>query len=249
MNRHAMEAREREQERSAQAKAIRAREQEDAMWAEDDAKVLKKQSKQREAEEKAQRQAEQRALKKELLLREEEELSASVPKKVARRQIQKDLSKMLTEYDKTKQAERRQESNIVNGNSDLPKGNPNRDPTVKSRGAEESSVHVGGLNEALDMLKVDPSNGQPSLPENRHIGQRARVLYRKFCEEELPKLREGNPGLRRSQYNDLLWELWQKSTMNPFVQRNEQRSKERLEQERRWMEGEDVEEDDANSDE
>lgn len=239
MNRHAVEAREREQERSAQIKAKKRQEEEDALWAESDAKALKKQAKQREAEEKAQRQAEQRALKKELLLQEEQELSAKVPQKVSRRQMQKDLSKMLADYDRKKQVEPRENrSQLAAGGAGDPSAGNLKKPGDWSKGG---AVAEGPLNEALSALQLR-NPGEQVVPEDRHIGKRARVLYRLFCEEQLPRLREERPGLRRSQYNDLLWEMWQKDSSNPFVQRNERRSADRLEQERRWIEGDDDEE-------
>nr|CCC95037.1 conserved hypothetical protein [Trypanosoma congolense IL3000] len=237
-NRHAAEARERDQERRDQEKARRQQETEDALWADNDAKTAKKQAKQREAEEKAQRQAEQRALKKELLLQEERELSSKVPVKVTRRQMQKDLSKMLADYDKGKRSERGQ-----GDKADVPKGSgvvPPRNDANASSYREKNPEREGPLNEALSALQLHQATDQAAI-NNRHIGKRARVLYRIFCDEQLPALREEKPGLRRSQYNDLLWEMWQKSPSNPFVQRSERQSAERLEQERRWLEGDDEE--------
>ncbi|KAH9600109.1 Coiled-coil domain-containing protein 124/Oxs1 [Trypanosoma melophagium] len=244
-NRHAAEARERQQEREAQAKAERAKAAEDALWAntDDDPKQQRRMARQREAEAKAQREAELRAERKEQLLQEERELSQKAPQKVTRRQIQKELSKMLSDYDKVKkQQEQQQHGAVVNSETTaLPEGgNPNRAGNKNTNsGYNESSGNeinaTGSVGEVLSAVQSGMTGG-PSVPDNRHIGKRARVLYRHFCDEQLPMLREEKPGLRRTQYNDLLWEMWQKSPTNPFVQRNELRSKERLEEERRWME-------------
>ncbi|EKF38546.1 hypothetical protein MOQ_001243 [Trypanosoma cruzi marinkellei] len=248
MNRHAAEARERDQERQANAKAAREKDKEDAMWAEDDPKQLKKQEKQRETEEKMRRQAELKAERKEQLEQEERELGQKVPQKVTRRQLQKDLSKMLSDYDKLKEKERQQQPGVLvkDVGAALPESNPNRMARNDDRKNSSSEIKAsGGVSDALSALQSGMGLGGVSVPEDRHIGRRARVLYKKFCEEHLPTLREEKPGLRRPQYNDLLWEMWQKSEMNPFVQRSEQRSRERLEQERRWMEGEDDDESDG----
>ncbi|ORC86161.1 uncharacterized protein TM35_000302010 [Trypanosoma theileri] len=244
-NRHAAEARERQQEREAQAKAEREKAKEDAMWAncDDDPRVQRRQARQREAEAKAQQQAELRAERKEQLLQEERELSQKAPQKVTRRQIQKDLSKMLSDYDKVKKQEEQQKHGaVVNSETTaLPVGgNPNRAGNTNTNAGfnEKNGNEIkasGSVGEVLSAVQSGMTGG-PSVPDNRHIGKRARVLYRHFCEENLPTLREEKPGLRRTQYNDLLWEMWQKSPTNPFVQRSELRSKERLEEERRWME-------------
>ncbi|RNF07786.1 hypothetical protein TraAM80_03160 [Trypanosoma rangeli] len=244
MNRHAAEARERDQERQANVKAAREQAREDAKWVENDPKELKRQARQREVEEKARRQDEVRAERKEQLEQEEQELSEKVPQKVTRRQIQKDLSKLLKDYDKGKENERQQQSGALVNNVDaaLPESNPNRAAKNEVRNSSSDIKASGGVTEVLSALQSGMRSGAVPLQEDRHIGKRARVLYRQFCEEHIPTLREEKPRLRRTQYDELLWEMWQKSPMNPFVQRSEQRSKERLEQERRWMEADDDDE-------
>ncbi|RNF21012.1 uncharacterized protein Tco025E_03551 [Trypanosoma conorhini] len=243
-NRHAAEARERDQERQAKTKAVREQTMEDAKWVEDDPRQLKRLAKQQETEEKARRQEEARAERKEQLEREEQELGQKVPQKVSRRQIQKDLSKLLSDYDKGKENERRRQPGALvdNAEASLPESNPNRAARKEARNSSGEIKATGGVTEALSALQSGMQTGAASVTEDRHIGKRARVLYRQFCEEHLPTLREEKPRLRRTQYDELLWEMWQKSPMNPFVQRSEQRSKERLEQERRWMQGDDEEE-------
>ncbi|KAK7198641.1 hypothetical protein NESM_000827700 [Novymonas esmeraldas] len=245
-NRHAEEARLRDEERRIDSRAAREAAKEDARWAETDSKTLKKAEKQREAEQKQAEKADRDAEKREQLAAEEREMSAKVPKKVAQRQIQKDLSKMLSDYDKQRDAIRGgQHGSVVEPakvqDTSLPSGNVNRERGVapySDGGAVTASGTPGDVLAALEKKGgTTTTGGVAEVPENRHIGKRARVLYKAFYAEHLERVKEERPGLRRAQYNDVVWEMWQKSPTNPFVLRTEKVARERLEAERRWMEG------------
>lgn len=42
-----------------------------------------------------------------------------------------------------------------------------------------------------------------------------KAAYAAFEEQEMPRLKEGRPGLKMSQYKEALFKLWKKSPMNP----------------------------------
>ncbi|AIN96470.1 hypothetical protein LPMP_130410 [Leishmania panamensis] len=255
-NRHREEARLRDEERRIDSCAAREAAKENAQWAETDPKVLKKMEKQREMEQKQAEKASRVAEKREQLEEEEREMSAKVPKKVAQRQIQKDLAKMLADYDKERNAVKAGQHGAVveqvkTEEVALPSGNVNRKQGVAAHPAAESESNTvkasGSVTDVLAALeKSGNAAGVAEIPDSRHIGKRAKVLYKAFYAEHLSQVKEERPGLRRTQYNDIIWEMWQKSPTNPFVMRNEKIAHERLEAERRWMEadsnGEDEEE-------
>ncbi|GET86901.1 hypothetical protein, conserved [Leishmania tarentolae] len=247
VNRHSEEARQREEERRIDSRAAREAAKEDARWTETDPKVLKKMEKQREMERKQEEKATRDNQKKEQLEEEEREMNAKVPKKVAQRQIQKDLAKMLADYDKERNTLRSgQHGTVVKPEKieevPLPSGNVNRErgmapyPEVdRESNTIKASGTVADVVTALE--KGGSASGAAEIPDNRHIGKRAKVLYKAFYEEHVEQVKEEKPGLRRTQYNDIIWEMWQKSPTNPFVMRTEKIAHERLEAERRWMEG------------
>ncbi|KAG5484014.1 hypothetical protein LSCM1_05866 [Leishmania martiniquensis] len=242
-NRHSEEARLRDEERRIHSRAAREAAKEDAQWAETDPKMLKKIEKQREMERKQAERATRDAEKREQLKEEEREMNARVPKKVSQRQIQKDLAKMLADYDKQRNALRGGEQGAVASpakteETPLPSGNVNRERGV-ALGQESNTINASGtVSDVLAVLgKGGDSSGAAEIPDNRHIGKRAKVLYKAFYAEHLERVKEESPGLRRTQYNDIIWEMWQKSPTNPFVMRTEKIAHERLEAERRWMEG------------
>ncbi|KPI90210.1 hypothetical protein ABL78_0728 [Leptomonas seymouri] len=245
-NRHSEEARLRNEERQLESRAAHKASVEDAKWAETDAKVLKKLEKQREQEQKQAEKAARDAEKKEQLAEEEREMNAKVPAKVSKRQIQKDLSKMLADYDRQRDAIRGVQHGAVvepakNEDSEvLPSGNVNRERGVASLASgnrDPNTISVSG--KAGDVLAAleGKTTGKAEIPDDRHIGKRARVLYKVFYAESYDAVKEERPGLRRSQYNDIIWEMWQLSPSNPLVLRNEKIAQQRLDEERRWMEG------------
>jgi hypothetical protein len=236
MNRHAAEARQREEERDVERRAAQAKATEDAQWAETDAKTLKRQEKLEEEEKKRQEQTEKRAEKKALLDEEERELGqSSGSKKSAKRNLQKDMAKLLQRYDKEVEKTRGKALPEDAGDS---LENPNRP-------IENTAPHIraSGIDAALHAMETHVLNeggdreGPAADVDRRKMGRRAKVLYDTFCEQQRPILRSENPGLRRSQINNLLWEMWQKCPQNPFVLFKEQRSAEALTEERRWLQG------------
>ncbi|KAG5509538.1 hypothetical protein JKF63_06243 [Porcisia hertigi] len=246
-NRHSEEARLRDEARLIDSRLAREAAKEDARWAETDPKMLKKKEKQREMEQKQLEKATRDAEKKEQLQEEEQEMNVNVPKKVAKRQIQKDLSKMLADYDKQRDAIRQgQHGSVVmpamKEEVPLPSGNMNRVRGVAANSAsghESNTIKASGtVSDVLTALeRGDNAKAAADLPDNRHIGKRAKVLYKAFYAEHFDQLKEERPGLRRTQYNDIIWEMWQKNPANPFVMRSEKVAHERLEAERRWLDG------------
>jgi hypothetical protein len=202
--------------------------------------------KQRELEQRQAEKAARDAEKKQQLAEEEREMNAKVPTKVSKRQIQKDLSKMLADYDRQRDAIRGTQHGAVveplqqADEAALPNGNVNRERGVTpfAGGNQDPNViNVSGKTGDVLAALEGKGAGEAEIPDNRHIGKRARVLYKAFYAEHHDAVKEEKPGLRRAQYNDIIWEMWQKSPNNPFVLRNEKIAQQRLDEERRWMEG------------
>ena len=247
-NRHAEEARTRDNERDSEKRAAENRAKEDAEWADDgDRKMQKKLEREREQAAKAQEQQQRREENQRALQQEERELTQGQPTKVTKKQMQRDVAKLVANYDKemSKMRPGGAQDDAPSAADPLPKKNVNRvsEEDKQKPPAPEVVKASGSVGVAVSAL-TDHTKG---VPDDRHIGKRARVLYKLFCEEHTTRVKEQHPGLRRTQLNDVLWEMWQKSPQNPFVQRSENRSAQRLEEERRWMEegsGDDDDDDD-----
>lgn len=175
--------------------------------------------------------------------------------------MQKDITRMLANYNKEQQAMRAGTHGTIYEASKaakLPKGNVNKNTAssdaVDSVPSIVASGSVGAVLNKLEKAGVPAasgggSNGAPpgskcgalaDIPDDRHIGKRARVLYKNFYAEHLHAVRQEHPQLRRTQYNDIIWKMWLKDPSNPFVQRSEMRDHTALELNRQWMEGSDA---------
>jgi hypothetical protein len=47
-------------------------------------------------------------------------------------------------------------------------------------------------------------------------GRRLKAAFAAFSEATLPELRQDKPGLKQSQYKEMIWKLWQKAPTNPL---------------------------------
>lgn len=226
-NRHTAEAQQRDQERAQESKQARQKAKEDAEWELTDKQELKRAEKMKEMAEKEADRNRREAEKREQLEMEERSATNKVPTKVSKRELQKQLSKMCSDYDKERDSIRGTVPDEPREEEKLVEGNQNR------RHAELPSSNHNSAN-ATEIEFND-----------RNIGKRARVLYRAFYNEQLEKVKEEQPGLRRTQYHNVIWDMWQKSSSNPFAQRKEKAFAERLEAERAWIMGEGEDDDDA----
>ncbi|RIA88971.1 hypothetical protein C1645_773649 [Glomus cerebriforme] len=79
------------------------------------------------------------------------------------------------------------------------------------------------IDDALDLLEISSSsNNIPTNSANieKHPERRFKAAFRAYEEQEMPKLRKENPGLRYTQLHNILFENFKKSPENPFNQAN-----------------------------
>lgn len=46
--------------------------------------------------------------------------------------------------------------------------------------------------------------------------RRAKAAFEAYQERELPLVKQDKPGLKQSQYKEMIWKAWQKAPENPF---------------------------------
>lgn len=46
--------------------------------------------------------------------------------------------------------------------------------------------------------------------------RRAKAAFEAYQEREMPNVKEEKPGLKQSQYKEMIWKSWQKAPENPF---------------------------------
>lgn len=93
------------------------------------------------------------------------------------------------------------------------------DKTVVSYSASNVEDAIDALSLATETgvgAKGGPkgkAGGLDKHPERRH-----KAAWAAYQERELPRVQEERPGLRRTQYREMMWKQWQKSPDNPFNQ-------------------------------
>jgi hypothetical protein len=76
---------------------------------------------------------------------------------------------------------------------------------------DENTISASGVDSAIDVL-----SGNDSATKDPHPEKRRRALYQSYCERMMPCLREDFPGLRLNQYQERIFESWQKAPENPM---------------------------------
>ena len=73
------------------------------------------------------------------------------------------------------------------------------------------SVEASGVDAAVNALKVLTTGESGSKPQSTNM----KAAFAAFQEAELPKLKEENPRLKKSQYDEQLSKMWKKDPRNP----------------------------------
>ncbi|KAJ3186589.1 hypothetical protein HDU85_007409 [Gaertneriomyces sp. JEL0708] len=77
---------------------------------------------------------------------------------------------------------------------------------------------ASGLDAALHLLDLTATSGKQQDKLERHPEKRMKSAWAAFEEREMPRIKAENPGLRLSQYKQMLQKMWKKSPENPMNQ-------------------------------
>lgn len=94
---------------------------------------------------------------------------------------------------------------VVDHSESLLVENPNR----RVEDEDEAFETATGLENAIDALAVGGGS------EDLHPERRQKALYNAFFERTLPEMKESLPGLKLSQYKERIFEMWKTSPENP----------------------------------
>ena len=192
-------------ERVAQEKAQAI---ENANWKETDKHEIKKAERiaQREAKEleRLAREAEKSALRR----AEENALSSSsAPKKVTHFELQRDLERTSSRNRMAHSSSQNFISPDEHASTLMSHSTCATNATI----ADDAQVIASGFDTVSDAL-----SGLSAQPD-RHPERRMKAAFLQYQSTHLPKLKRDIPGLRLSQYKQMLWDKWLKSPENPIV--------------------------------
>jgi len=201
-------AREREQNKKENAKSQKAKADEDAKWVDNDKGNSAKQQR-AEAKAEKEREAQARAAEKAALRRAEEaELAKNQPpKKVTHFQIQRELERTLGPR---KPADPTEEQPFAMMQLEI----NNRREGTGELSSQPEEVSASGISAVHAALAEVVDSGEIDL----HPEKRMKAAYSAYCERTLPILKVTNPGMRLSQYKQMMFENWKKCPENPLLQ-------------------------------
>lgn len=205
-NRHQTEARERDAARKVADREKKQKDAEDAYWKDDDKITNRKAQRQQDDAEKMERRAQARDERDKLEADENAELGKMKSKKnPAKKLTQAELNARLAAFRKKRAeaatAEKEQSSRYTN----LPDHNPNRVELP------EDEVVATTVDDAILAL-----GGSITAPiDDPHPERRRKALHEAFVQRNLPRVRLDHPGLKLSQYKEMLFKEWLKSPENP----------------------------------
>lgn len=218
-NEKALAARERKAAAKDSAKKNEEREKEDAYWrsAGEGAKSKAQAKKEEEAAKKAEAAAKKAEAKR---LAEEEEAALTrakaKPGKVAGPKVthhQLDLTREAEAAEAAEAAKQRQ----LAARRELDEAAYSRMVETENINRQEEAVEARSVEAAIDALSALSPGGQEGAAE-KHPEKRMRAAWQAYEAANTPILRMEKPGLKQSQYRDMLWKMWQKAPENPLVQ-------------------------------
>lgn len=198
---------------SAQAKA--KKDAEDAYWASHGENDKSKAAKKREEEERKRAEtAAKKAEAKRLADAELEELGKAKARaekagsqKVTHFQLQKQR-----EFEERAAAEAAAERDMM-ARRELSAEQYARQVDTENLNRGVEGVDARGVDAALKVLTVkDDTDG------DKHPEKRMKAAWKAYEERMLPQLKQDKPGLKMSQYKEMLWKTWQKAPENPLNQ-------------------------------
>eukprot|EP01102_Stenamoeba_stenopodia_P011992 TRINITY_DN3731_c0_g1_i2.p1 TRINITY_DN3731_c0_g1~~TRINITY_DN3731_c0_g1_i2.p1 ORF type:complete len:257 (+),score=100.98 TRINITY_DN3731_c0_g1_i2:59-772(+) len=202
------------------------KEKEDALWADDDPRIAKQAAKKKAEDEKKAEAARKRAEKKALEEKEQAELSKLKPKqpppKVTRAEIEKQ-----TEKEKAKAKATTSSTTTTTSSSSTSLSSTDNDEEDWEAGLEKNINHLireeqakHGADALIDARSVEEALSGLGVTDgkDKHPEKRLKAAYLAYESANLPVLRQENPGLKLSQYKEMLWKQWQKSPENPLNQ-------------------------------
>ncbi|KAI8467484.1 MAG: hypothetical protein J3K34DRAFT_430510 [Monoraphidium minutum] len=218
VNEKAQAAKDRKAASKDAQKASAEREKEEKYWKEagDGAKSKAQAKKDEEAARRAEAAA-KKAEAKRLADEEEAALARSKPKpgKVAGPKVTHHALALTREEEAAARAEAAKQRSLES-RREVDEASYSRLVETENANRQEDVVDARGVDAAIDAL-TNLSTGGAEPAGDKHPEKRMRAAWQAFEAAHLPLLRMEKPGLKQSQYREMLWKQWQKSPDNPIV--------------------------------
>jgi hypothetical protein len=133
------------------------------------------------------------------------EKKAKEAKKTAR--LKKERQERLRIERETKLAEENISLDPLMANTNAMIGNALTDNGTLNASLEKGEISATGIESALSATNI---------ADDIHPEKRKKALHKAFEERMMPEVKQDYPGLKKSQYQDKIFGMWQKSAENPM---------------------------------
>ncbi|KAK9806108.1 hypothetical protein WJX72_001671 [[Myrmecia] bisecta] len=213
-NSKAVEAREKKGATKAAQKQKQVVQEEDEYWKQAGEGAKSKAQLKKEEQEKQRAEAAAKKVEAKKLAEEEErQLAQAAQKKLGKVALPKVSAHQLS---KIKEMEAKQEETEKQKRAAAAKRMVTEDSysqlvEVENVNREEDLIDARNVTQAIAALSL-----AEQAEEDKHPERRLKAAFAAYQERELPLLKQEKPGLKQSQYKDMMFKAWQKSPDNPM---------------------------------
>ena len=112
------------------------------------------------------------------------------------------------------------EAIIIDASRNLVEQAPLKPNENASRGSDGDLLEANNIEDAMSILDLASKGGSASGAGNDpHPERRMKAAFAAFSARESARIKEEHKGLKRTQINERVWKLWQKSEENPMKNR------------------------------
>ncbi|KAL3140213.1 hypothetical protein ABBQ38_004488 [Trebouxia sp. C0009 RCD-2024] len=213
-NPKAVESRERKATSKKDGQAKEHAKAEDEFWEQAGEGAKSKASKKKEDQAKEREAAAAKKAEAKRLAAEEDAEMASLAKKTAKKAAEPKVTSHQLQLQQ--EAERKAQQAAVEEAAKAKKKVVTEDSYAQMVDTQNvnrnaNDVEARSVTEALSALGVKEE-------EDKHPERRMKAAFAAYKERQMPLMKEEKPGLKQSQYQDMIFKAWQKSPANPLVQ-------------------------------
>ena len=206
-------ARDKEKREKEQKRAQEEEEKEHLEWKETDKHALKKLDRKQKAAEKKEAELKRKQEKKELYEKEMAELTKGMKEpKITQVEAQKIRQKVIDEAMGKEETKRKPRKNLDSSDE----GEPIHENLNRVRAEEEEKLASEGIKVVSATGLVNAVKVLAENEPDRHPERRMKKAFEEYSNKMLPKVKAEYPGLKRSQYLNMINKEWKSAPENPM---------------------------------
>ncbi|GME68938.1 unnamed protein product [[Candida] boidinii] len=129
---------------------------------------------------------------------------------LSKKKEREELLKMEEELNKSSSKTKSKSNNKKNNKSS------GLDDALNSFGGKKTTINAHGIEDSIAALSLLGKDGVNDKELDRHPERRMKAALASYTERRMPEIKAEQPGLRKNQYEQLIFKEFQKSDENPM---------------------------------